>query len=218
VACCTTDVPDGALDYVVGTPAQIEQVGKLMAAWVIADSKGEGDSVYVDLSAFKILTTVRDGYNKTMDELCPACGYDSLDIPITALGKDVPDRIVSYLRAHPETKYVVFSTDGISAGVPAALRAAGLNDVKLTGEGPDETTLQSIANGERDGTLMFAYYEDMFSMVDALARLFAGVPLEEDIELPDWYVTAETMPDSNKIFPVVEDVKEQYFELWGITG
>lgn len=217
-ACCTTDPEDSALDYVIGSPEQATVVGNLMAAWVIDDSKGTADSVYIDLSAFKILGTVREGYNKTMDDLCPACKYAQLDLPITSLGKDVPDRIVSYLRAHPKTKYVSFSTDGISAGVPAAIRAAGLKDIKLSGEGPDETTLQSIASGEREGTVTFPYYEEMFSMVDALARLFAGVPLEKDVKIPVWYVTADTMPDSNKIFPVVADVKEQYFKLWNVTG
>jgi ribose transport system substrate-binding protein len=216
VACCTTDPADDALDFVIGTPAQSERPGRLMAAYVIDKSEGAGDAVFVDLSAFEIIQAISKGFSETMDEMCPGCSYESLDIPVTALGKDVPDRIVSYLRSHPDTKYVVLSVDGaLGAGLPAALSAAGLNDITVVGEGPDETTLQYISSGQQEATVTFPYYEEMFSLVDALARKFAGAPLEEEITVPDWIVTADTLPQDDAIFPVVEDVREQYAELWG---
>lgn len=219
VACCTTDPPDGEkLDYVIGKPEHSKNVGRLLAAWVIEQSAGEGDAVYVDLSAFKILGTIRESFETTVAELCPGCSTDKLDIPITALGKDVTDRIVSYLRSHPNVKYVVLSVDGaLGAGLPAGLKAAGLNDIKVIGEGPDETTLQYIAGGQQSATVTFPYYEEMFSLVDALARKFAGVPMEEKVLVPDWIVTADNLPTADKIFPVVADVKEQYFKLWAVS-
>jgi ribose transport system substrate-binding protein len=218
-ACCSTDKTDDALDYIIGSPAQSADVGKLIAAWVIADSEGSASSVYIDLSVFKILGSVRDTYEQTMDDLCGDCSYDTLDIPITALGKDVPDRIVSYLRSHPDVKYVALSTDSIGTGVPAALRAAGLNEVTVIGEGPDETTLQYIANGERAASIAFPYYEEMYSLVDAMVRMFSGVPLEDsaDISIPNWILTADNLPSDSEIFPLVEDVQQQYFDLWGVS-
>jgi ABC-type sugar transport system substrate-binding protein len=218
VACCTTDPADDDLSYVIGTPEQSANVGRALAVWMISESEGKGSSVYVDLSAFKILASVGDEYESTLKELCPACSTEKLDLPVTALGKDVPDRIVSYLRAHPDTKYVVLSVDGaLGSGLPAALKAAGLNDIKVIGEGPDETTLQYISSGQQEATVTFPYYEQMFSLVDALARQFAGVPLETGIDIPDWVVTADTLPSDSEIFPVVADVKEQYFKLWGLS-
>jgi ABC-type sugar transport system substrate-binding protein len=218
VACCTTDPADGeVLDFVIGTPEQTTNVGRVMAAWVTEHSQGEGDAVYVDLSAFKIIGAIRESFNSSMAELCSGCTTDKLDIPITALGKDVPDRIVSYLRSHPEVKYVVLSVDGaLGAGLPAALKSAGLNDVEVIGEGPDENTLQYISSGQQTATAAFPYYEEMFSLVDALARKFAGVPMEAEVTVPDWIVTADNLPTAEKIFPLVTDVKEQYFTLWGV--
>jgi ABC-type sugar transport system substrate-binding protein len=218
-ACCTTDAPDDKLDFVIGTPAQSERPGALMANWVIDQSGGKGSAVFVNLSAFEIIQSIKKGFDGAMAENCPeACKAQELDIPITALGKDVPDRIVSFLRANPGTKYVVLSVDGaLGAGLPSALKAAGLNDVTIIGEGPDENTLQYISSGQQEATVTFPYYEEMFSMVDALARKFADVPLEESIEVPDWIVTADTLPTDDSIFPVVADVKEQYFKLWGIN-
>jgi len=219
VACCTPDQPDGQLDYVIGTPSQSERPGGLMAAYIVDKSAGKGDALFVNVSAFEIIQSIKKGFDQVMSETCPACKSDEIDIPITALGKDVPDRIVSFLRAHPDTKYVALSIDGaLGAGLPAALKAAGLNDITVIGEGPDENTLQYIASGQQEATVTFPYYEEMYSMVDALARKFVGVPLEDSISVPDWIVTADTLPQSDAIFPVVADVQDQYKQLWGITG
>lgn len=218
-ACCTVDKPDDALDYVIGSAEQSADVGKLLAAWVIADSEGKGNSVYVDLSVFKILSSLLVTYEQTMDDLCSACEYDTLDLPLAALGKDVPDRIVSYLRSHPDVKYVTLSTDSIGTGLPAAIKAAGLDDVTVIGEGPDETTLQYLSTGERAASIAFPYYEEMYSMVDSMVRMFSGVPLEDsaNIKLPNWILTGDNLPSDTEIFPLVEDVQEQYFELWGVN-
>lgn len=219
VACCTTDPADGEkLDFVIGTPEQSERPGTLMANYIIDQSDGEGQAVFVNLSAFEIIQSIKKGFDTAMADNCPACSSEELDIPITALGKDVPDRIVSYLRANPDVKYVALSVDGaLGAGLPAAIKAAGLQDVTVVGEGPDETTLQYISSGQQNATVTFPYYEEMFSLVDALARRFAGVPDEETIEVPDWLVTADTLPTDTEIFPVVADVREQYFALWGVS-
>ena len=51
-----------------------------------------------------------------------------LDIPLTSLGKDAPDRIVSYLRSHPDVNYIALSvTDALGAGLPAALTGLRLS-------------------------------------------------------------------------------------------
>ena len=218
-ACCTPDVPNDELDFVIGTPTQSERPGGLMAAYIVDKSDGKGEALFVNVSAFEIIQSIKKGFDGVMSETCPACKSDEIDIPITSLGKDVPDRIVSYLRSHPDTKYVALSIDGaLGAGLPAALKAAGLNDITVIGEGPDENTLQYIANGEQEATVTFPYYEEMYSMVDALARKFAGVPLEKEIKVPDWIVTADTLPQDDAIFPVVADVEDQYKKLWGLGG
>jgi ribose transport system substrate-binding protein len=217
-ACCTTDPPGNGLDFVIGQPYQSDPVGQAMAAWVITTSKGKADSVYVDISAFPILGTLYEGYSKVMKQMCAACKYDRLDIPVTALGKDVTERIVGYLRAHPGTKYVALSVDAaLGVGLPAALKAAGLNDVKVIGEGPDTTTLQYISSGQQQATVAFPYWEEMYSQVDAMARMFAGVPLEEKTFVPTWIVTKDNLPTDKEIFPVVADMQQQYYKLWGVS-
>ena len=64
-----------------------------------------------------------DQFKSSYKKYCPDCEYGSIDIPVTSLGKDAPDRIVSYLRSHPEVNHVVLSvSNALGAGLPAALR------------------------------------------------------------------------------------------------
>ena len=217
-ACCTTDPPGNGLDFVIGQPTQSTGVGQAMASWVITTSEGKANSVYVDLSAFPILAELYKGYSEVMDDLCAACKYDRLDIPITALGKDVTERIVGYLRSHTDTKYVALSVDGaLGIGLPAALKAAGLNDIKVVGEGPDTTTLQYISSGQQQASVAFPYWEEMYAQVDALARIFAGTPPEAKTTVPTWVLTKDNLPTDKEIFPVVADMEEQYYKLWGVA-
>lgn len=215
-ACCTVDPPVNGLGYVIGTPASNAQVGEDLAALVTVQSKGTGKAVYIDLPVFPILTAVKTSYEKTLTSFCPGCSTDTIDMPITALGKDAPDRIVSYLRSHNDVKTVVLSVDTIGIGLQASLKAAGLNDIYVIGEGPDTTVLQYIKSGLRGPTNAFPYWESMFAMVDAVVRHEVGDPIEKDPVPVNWIVDKDNMPTADEIFPLVSDVQEQYFKLWGV--
>ena len=54
--------------------------------------------------AFEILAAVGTTFEQECKQYCPDCGYGKIDIPLTSLGKDAPDRIVSYLRSHPNVE------------------------------------------------------------------------------------------------------------------
>jgi ABC-type sugar transport system substrate-binding protein len=147
---------------------------------------------------------------------CPKCKVDTLDIPVTALGKDVPTRIVSYLRAHPKVKYVVVGTDGLAIGLPAALKAAGLRDVKVVGQGATATNLQYLASGDQAMSIAFPYYEVLWTMVDAVVRHEAGVKVPPSVAPPLWLLNKENAPRTNQLFPVVDGMQAKFKALWGI--
>jgi hypothetical protein len=52
-------------------------------------------------------------------------------------------------------------------------------------------------------------------MVDALARHFAGVPIQ--LTPPSrWLLTKDNLPsDYSKLFPVVPDYESKFLKLWG---
>jgi ribose transport system substrate-binding protein len=214
-ACCLTDQEGDGIDYIIGKASQGAQLGPAYASWVVADSNAKAKTIFLTLPDFPILTTVENAYHASLTKMCPTCGYDKLDIPLADLGKNAPDLIISYLRSHPDTKYVVASVDAIVLGLPAALKAAGLNDIKLIGEGPNTTNLQYIASGQQAASVAFPYYEEMYAMVDALARKFAGVPIVEAFDPPVWLLTKDNVPSTTELFPLVLTTKDQFAKLWG---
>jgi ribose transport system substrate-binding protein len=217
-ACCITDpIGGGGIDYGVEIPSQTGFVGQLQAAWVAADSKGTANSVVVNIPSIPILTFAYTQYKAKLPTYCSKCTVDALDIPITALGKDVPQRVVAYLRAHTNVKYVVMSTDSLAIGLPAALKAAGMNDIKIVGQGATATNLQYLHSNQQAVSIAFPFYESMYMMVDAVVRKQAGVPLVPSVTPPQWLLTPDNAPSTSKIFPIVTDVVKQFDALWGVS-
>jgi ribose transport system substrate-binding protein len=215
VGCCSTDqIGDGYL-YNTSTPEQNAQIGKYLAAAIVADGKGKANTLYVDIPAFTILGALGESFKKDYETYCPGCGFAKLDVPLPRLA-DSPNIIVSYLRSHPDVNYLALSvTDALATGLPAALKAAGLTKVKIVGQGGDPTAFQALAQGQILALVPFDYYAVDYQMVDALARHFAGVPIEQTAP-PLWLMTKDNMPsDYTKLFPMVPDYESKFLKLWG---
>jgi ABC-type sugar transport system substrate-binding protein len=218
VTCCSTEsVGDGIL-YNTSTPQQNDEIARDLAAQVVADTKGKANALYVNITAFAILKNLGTLFERSYKSYCPKCDVASIDIPLTALGKDAPDRIVAYLRSHPKVNYVVLSvSDALGSGLPAALQAAGLaNKVKIVGQGGGTQIFQYISGGQVQSIVPFDYYAIDYLMLDALARHFAGVPIQETAP-PRWLMSKAGLPSTSDLFPVVEDYRNQFLKLWGKT-
>ncbi len=218
VTCCSLAEQGKDVTFNIASPEQNAPIGEMLAAKVVADSGGKANAVYVNVSAFAILKAVGDRFKQRYAELCPDCTVGTIDIPLTSLGKDAPDRIVSYLRSHPDVNYVVLSESGSTApGLTGALRAAGLGDkVKIVGQGGNEAVYQDVKAGNILATVPTALYSYDYGMLDALARKFAGVPVQETT--PEfWLMDKSNAPATinGPAFPIVEDYKAQWSKLWG---
>ena len=71
--------------------------------------------LYVNVSAFPILERSTRRSSRRSRSAARTASTTSIDVPPTSLGKDAPDRIVSYLRSHPDTNYVALSVATRSA-------------------------------------------------------------------------------------------------------
>ena len=219
VTCCSLATTEDGVLYNTATDKQNGPIGDYLAAEVVADSKGKANALYVNISAFEILKQVGASFDEGVKKYCSSCSVDNLDIPLTSLGKDAPDRIISYLRSHPKVNYVALSvTDALGAGLPAALKAAGLGDkVKIVGQGGGTQNFTDMKAGSIDALVPGDLFSYDYLMLDALARHWAGVPLN-DAGPPYWLVKKDTVPsDTSKSFPVIENYAEQYEKLWGVA-
>jgi ABC-type sugar transport system substrate-binding protein len=215
VGCCSTDqVGDGYL-YNTSTPDQNGTIAEYLAAAIAADAKGEANTLFVDIPAFTILGSLGEKLKKNYLSYCPGCGFEKIDVALPRLA-DAPNLIVSYLRSHPDVNYVALSvTDALGTGLPAALKAAGLTKVKIVGQGADPTAYQELAQGQILALVPFDYFAVDYQMIDALARHFAGVPIEQTPP-PRWLLTKENLPSNyTELFPVVPDYESKFLKLWG---
>lgn len=215
--CCVTDVAGSAtgIGYSNDVPSQIGPIGGAQAAFVAADSKDTADSLIVNLPSLPILTTAVADYKSGMASYCPSCKVSELDIALANIAT-APATITSYLRSHPSISYVVAATDGLTIGLPAALKQAGLSNKKIVGQGATPTNLQYLHSGEQAVDVAFPYYEALWAMVTAAAQYEAGVPVTPSVAPPLWVLTPSNAPDTSQAFPVVLDYKSQYETLWGI--
>jgi ribose transport system substrate-binding protein len=200
------------------TPAQVGQLGQIMAAWAVNQAVMDGNrkpaTVYLDLPDFPILTSLATEFKKSYAQMCPGCAQGKLDFGLSDL-QGAPDKVVSYIRSNPDTKYVVESADSPFLGLPAALKAAGLNNIKILGEGPSTANLQAVVNGDETATMAFAWYEVYFGAVDAIARKMVGVPVIEGFQPPNWILTKDNIPTTKTLFPLVPDTVDHFKKLWG---
>ena len=153
-------------------------------------------------------------FESSFKEFCPDCPYEKLDIALADIST-AGDKVVSALRANPDLKYVVFSSDSAFVGIPAALSAAGLTDIKTFGEGPGLANLDMISQGLQTGSMAFGAYESMFGAVDAIIRDKAGDEVPEAFTPPDWILTSDNLPSTTELFPVVPDIVDHFTTLWG---
>lgn len=212
----TLDKPGNGITHMSGDGPAVGIEGTVQAAHIIATLKDKANTVWVDLPSFTILQGTGKAFKRDYAKWCPSCPLDVLDLPITALGKDANDRVVSYLRSHPDVNWVAYSYDGASVGLPAALKAAGLDKkVRFSGSSPSSENLGYVLAGQEAAVVQQPHYELWASMVDAAARWMTGQPYSKAIPMERFIVTKANVPSGTKVNPVVPDLYGKLAVLWG---
>jgi len=215
VDCCTANSAHANLKVVSDGLNAVAVQAQLQAAWVVADSKGSGSAVWLATPAFPVLAAAQTQFQHYLQQYCASCGFSPLTINVTQIGTSaLPTAIVGFLRAHPDTKYVAGGFDDEFIGLPAALSAAGLTDVKLIGSDPGATELPYIKSGQEAASVTFPAGSTMFLLADALARSFVGASVAPDnIVLPRQLVTGSTLT-STTVPPDIPNYQQQFEALW----
>ncbi|MFJ1969518.1 substrate-binding domain-containing protein [Streptomyces sp. NPDC087903] len=214
----TDDKAGDGISILIDGPDVVDVEGRIMASWVTSDSKGAADTVYFDLPTYGILKPVADTFRSDYEKWCSGCGYDKVDVPISAIGKDMPDRVVSYVRSHPKVTHIAFSLALLNVGVPAALRAAGLqNKVHTIVNVGESTNYEYIDSGQTQAAIGFNNIENAWAQADGLARHFTGQSMKvtQDAQLPFMLIDKDNLISTKTQFPLVADYQAQFKTLWG---
>lgn len=206
---------------VIGGIPTSEMQGKMMADYILAHSTDESMEIgVVNAQGFETVSGTAASVEKVFSEECSGCTVKKLEAPLTAIGKDLPQRIASFLTANPGIEWATVGYDDMVTGLPTALKGAGVESAKLTTVNISTSIAPYMENGEYlQSTVGSSFNEVYWRGIDLLARLFAGVEYKEDLNdatLPYWTITKETLPTSTEEFPNVENYEEQFKELWGL--
>ncbi|MFI7503916.1 substrate-binding domain-containing protein [Streptomyces sp. NPDC049687] len=213
------DVLGNGISLLKSGPEEVGVQGEILASWVVSNSGAKADTVYFDLPAYTILKPVKDAFAAKYKEWCEGCALDTVDVPITSVGKDMPDRVVSYVRSHPKVTHIVFSLGLLNVGVPATLKTAGITGKHIAVNVGDPQNYQYVQSGLSDAAIALNLHETTWLQIDALARHFTGqsMAVDQKATLPSLLVTKDNLPSADGDFPLVEDYQAQFKALWGLS-
>ncbi len=210
LSCYATDEPsiDSNILTQCGDTSFVEKSGPVMADWVIVDSKGAANMLFVTINDFPVLKSESDAVKAELTKSCAGCTFTELNVSLDDLiGGKVPAAIASQLQSNAKLNYVMYSFGDLPGGVTAALQAAGL-DKQVTQVGQDfsDFDLPEISAGTMKAWAADPKAYAAWLMVDAAARLATGTAPADLITmhrpfapLPTWIVT--TAKDADAIHP-----------------
>jgi ribose transport system substrate-binding protein len=226
--CFSTDDPTGegnGLYAQCGGTDSVANTGGDLADWVIEDSGGAANVLFVTIRDFPILVAEEDAVAAHVGEACPDCTFDALSVTVADLGAGtIPQQVASYVQANPDTNYVWFSFSNLSGGVSEALDGAGLLDgVSLVGVLSEDTQLQEIVDGTNSAWTAYPNDYAMWVLADQMARVATDV-WDADLEatssvLPTWVVadpeTAGELLETHG-WHGPEGFEDSFKALWGV--
>jgi len=191
-------------------------IGVAFANWVLAKEGTKANVLLVHSSTFPTLLDVKDGFTSTYSSECSSCKVKTIDVPATAYGKTLPAQVVATLRSNPDINYVVAEEGNMILGIPQAMKAAGITNVGVIGQYPSQASIQYLQDGSIvKAEVMPPIIDSMWTMVDALARVYTGQPVDVDnAAAPLWIIQQSTAGDLTYPYFLTPNYQEQYKTLW----
>jgi ribose transport system substrate-binding protein len=218
----TTGIADAA-DYGIESPqaAQPEQQrdGALLADYVVANFGGDAEIALYKVPELTLTAAFAKSFNAEIEEICPACSVRTVNVAVATIGNTAPNQVVSDLQANPDTTVAAFAVDEVQAGLPAALKAAGL-DVPTVGYAPGPTNLEYVKNGQERATLGLDLPVLIWTLVDQVAREIAGQELSgnqaKGLGVVQFLGQEDITFDPSKGWTGYPDFAERFAKLWGV--
>jgi ABC-type sugar transport system substrate-binding protein len=164
-----------------------------------------------------VLKPTDDGEAATIKQYCGGCTFENLNIsaPDLFAGK-VPQLVVSYLQAHPDTNTISIRAAGLMQnGLVAALKSAGLPAIPIYGDSPLAPQIGELQKKEATGYTGNPLAVQGWQIVDAIARevVDGNGDVYSSADAPEWWLTPETKLSSDQPeYPV--GYEAQFKKLW----
>ncbi len=139
-------VPDGIAAH---TSSAFILGADLMAKWVIADSNGAANSLFITSPDVVGSVQEADSFKATMAKYCPDCKVTEAQVTQQHWATDLGTAATSAVRKDPSITYVVPSFDVMATYTNPAMKLAGLNGkVKMVSSNASLDQMKSLAAGD----------------------------------------------------------------------
>lgn len=201
----------------------IAQDGKEMADEILADSGAHDVHLAIAGSpGTPVYLNAHGPLEAAMrSSSCDSCSVQTFSFPETDLGPELPSKIEAYLRSHPNINYLFFDFTDEVAGVPAALKRAGLN-VKIVTEDVAPEERPYVQSGQELAAAGTPWPEILWYEVGMILGLSEHQPLatytKAASRMPQMIVTKRNLPalNSGVYFSLVPSYQSIFKKAWKV--
>jgi ribose transport system substrate-binding protein len=190
--------------------------GKLMADYVLADTKCDANIVTLGSSVFAVHLLINEGITAELKRLCPDCKYKFENIDASKIATTVGPTTQNALRRDPSVNYMIADFDGVATYMVPAIQQLN-SDVPVVGHDGVAANLNYIRNDQVQ-VADFAFPPTAWigwAEVDQIARLLAGKSPAAQDWIPSQLVDKVNIAQPGKSqFPAYKNYKAQYKKLW----
>ncbi|MBN9622572.1 MAG: substrate-binding domain-containing protein [Actinobacteria bacterium] len=198
---------------------QTKLIGELLADWVLVKRGPQAKVAFYGTPELAFSGVEEEAFEAQLGKICPECEVRGVAIKAEEIGSTAPNTVVSDLQAHPDTEQAVFASQEADDGLPAALKAAGI-EVGIVGFAADPATLEYIKNGEVEATLDVDGPVQIWTPMDMALRTAQGLPLTKGEKagiMPMQFLTQKDITfDPSKGWTAYPDFVERFSKLWKV--
>jgi ribose transport system substrate-binding protein len=211
--------PNPVIPTNIAGPAMDQHTAHSISNWIAADSGGKGKAMIMTVDAYPAVVGWAKDIQEDIKKVCPGCNADQLHVSgQQATSGASPKMIVSYLRTHPDTKYVVTYNGAFVPGLNQAVKTAGLKDIKIVNLYPMPQDIADVKSGS--GGAMFAINAEYagFLAVDAALRHAQGAPAlpADQTVLPLHLAVKDSATQADANYKGPADYQDQFLKLWKV--
>lgn len=205
---------EGVVTEVGGTSCS--EGAKEMADWVIADSEGKANVLFVGTNTFACNVQRLDAFTTQM-ATCETCNVDTLKFAIASIQSTLPQQIQAELQSNPDIDYIVGTFDAVALAAADIVRQAGKADsIKVAGFDGDGPNLELIQQGDiQAADVATGGLEPGWVAADAAARLIAGEKLEPNSPVTNVVITDTNAAEIGGSYDGPAGFEDQFKALWG---
>jgi ABC-type sugar transport system substrate-binding protein len=184
---------------------------------MLADSGCKGNTAIFSLD-YPIIDVSDKEYEAVVKENCPDCKVSVVKIQPQDIGAPkATQQMVAKLQADPSTKYAYTVIGDLAGGLAQALKTAGLNDVKIFGEVPNDNSIADLRAGTNAWWVLQSSYVNGLDTVDMAARVSTTGEIQKDSGgYPLALLTKDNVPKGEGVPTIPSNIKELFAGLWNV--